>query len=608
MSVPIPAVEPSTRLPAALRLTLDRLAGWRIALESGLLAALVFLPYLGSVGLWDPWESQYAEVAREMLQRGDLLHPHWEAAWFFSKPALSMWLMVPGLWATGGASTDGPLSLYTEWAVRLPFALFAIAAVMVLADTVARCASPRAGRLTGVALATMPMFFFVARQAMTDMAYVAPVTVAIAAGARATLVEEGAGRRRWWLIAFACAGVATLGKGMLGFGLPGVVLGLWAVAAQPLAPGEPPGWRARARGVGGFLRTVPWLWGLATFAVIAVPWYAAMFHFDGRDAEGKTFFERFILHDHFARLGAGVHTDSPGGSFTFYLEQLGFGLFPWVALVPGALAAALSARWSRRSPRDRLLALALCWALVAFGLFSASATRFHHYVLPAVPAIAVLLALTADDPRGRRLPALLCGALLLALVAKDLVTHPKHLADLFTYNHERPYPDFLWAEPAWAGAGVSLGMTFTVAVALGCAGCFGSLLWRQRLRLADAVTPFAFALALWLSASHWVALSHHWTQRDLFWRYQRLRAPGEPIAAFWMDWKGETFYSRNQVVQVKPGHERLAWELAQRPGRAWFLVEHNRLGALQQSLPGQRLELIEPQLNDKFVLVVASDG
>jgi len=86
-------------------------------------AALLFLPWLGATGLWDPWEPHYGEVAREMIARGDYLHPWWESAWFFSKPALDLWLMAAGMLA---ANTNGPdrwLGVYTEWAVRLPVAV-----------------------------------------------------------------------------------------------------------------------------------------------------------------------------------------------------------------------------------------------------------------------------------------------------------------------------------------------------------------------------------------------------------------------------------------------------------------------------------------------------
>jgi len=49
-----------------------------------------------------------------------------------------------------------------------------------------------------------------------------------------------------------------------------------------------------------------------------------MFGFGGRDDEGKTFFERFIVHDHFKRPAQGVHTTTPGGTFTYFVEQIGF--------------------------------------------------------------------------------------------------------------------------------------------------------------------------------------------------------------------------------------------------------------------------------------------
>jgi len=78
---------------------------YRTTLVAALMASLVLLPYLGAVGLWDPWETHYGEVAREMVQRNDYVHPYWENAWFFSKPAFTMWMMALGLQAADG----GPL-------------------------------------------------------------------------------------------------------------------------------------------------------------------------------------------------------------------------------------------------------------------------------------------------------------------------------------------------------------------------------------------------------------------------------------------------------------------------------------------------------------------
>src|SRR5262244_1396140 len=63
----------------------------RLVLMSLLVGAVVFVPYVGAVGLWDPWESHYGEVAREMIARNDYVHPYWAGqtpdgqGWFFSK-------------------------------------------------------------------------------------------------------------------------------------------------------------------------------------------------------------------------------------------------------------------------------------------------------------------------------------------------------------------------------------------------------------------------------------------------------------------------------------------------------------------------------------------
>ena len=566
-------------------------------------AALVFVPWLGSVGLWDPWETHYSEVGRSMLERGDLVHPFWEHAWFFSKPPLTPWLAALGLWAIGD-SGQGELSRYAEWAVRMPFALLAVASVGLLSHAVGRLASRTAGLACATVLSTMPMFFFTARQAMTDMPFVACITMAWACALLGqldpTLSERQ--RSRWWLGFYAAMGVAALGKGLLA-GLPAVGWVLWWLVSRPTGH--------LFKGLAEQVARMRLVKGALLFAVIALPWYLVMIAFDGRDQEGVVFWRRFFLHDHFERLVSGVFTTTPGGSFTYFIEQGGYGIFPWVAFLPGALAEAVRASVKDPSPRARLVVWTLLAAALSFGLFTASATKFHHYVLPVLPAIAVLTALfierLANEGAGPNALALLMGLLLFGLVGHDLAGQPRHFLDLFTYNYDRPYPDFLVlgplvaGGPAWFNLKVGLGAAFGVAAV---AAVLATLRDSARGALG-VVAALSLGLALWLSWSHWVSMGHHWTQRDLFWRYWRQRAPEEPIAAFMMDWKGETFYSRNQVVQLGPSNYPVDLpKFVSRPGRKWMLVEQGRLNLLRATVPpGHSMRLVEPELNNKFVLV-----
>ena len=99
--------------------------------------------------------------------------------------------------------------------------------------------------------------------------------------------------------------------------------------------------------------------------------------------------------------------------------------------------------------------------------------------------------------------------------------------------------------------------------------------------------------------------SHHWTQRDLFWRYYRLSKPQEPIAAYMMNWHGEAFYSRNTVLQFRDANanERMR-RFADQPGREWALVEHTRLALLRSAVGADKVVTpVDPAINNKFVLV-----
>lgn len=764
-------------------------AEYRTTLVAVLFASLVFIPYLGSVGLWDPWETHYGEVAREMVQRNDYVHPYWESAWFFSKPAFTMWMMATGMqaagvgpalalvlgglllaaayavfgnkrlharlarvhaekakplsefwaallavpgalfvllsvlamatrlpWKTAGITGgDGALPMWTEWGFRLPFAGFSILAVGLMTWALTRVVSARAGLSAAFVLVTMPLYFLLSRQAVTDTPIVSATIAGIACAIVAMHDKETKARSGWWYAAYLFFAVATLAKELLGFGVPMVVFAFyWMIAkaedsawvflillgfllgifpgvallllyvhlryrswfdvtlkvaglavgvflvvflvtravAQttgvmfmnvggmgfPVSPtiaslldapfwyglmwGSLAGWAAATVGVHVFMKKAPpgpvpdvfkqffemrLGTGILLFLAACLPWYYEMFTFWRVDDESKLFWYRLVIHDNFARLAQGVHTTTPGGDFTYFIQQGGYAMFPWVVLIPGALAMVGRFKLRRDSTgADHVGFIAVLWFVVSWGLIGASATKFHHYVFPMLPPMAILIGMYLDklwtEGLDGNLATLLFGVPLLLLVGKDLAANPKDFTDLFVYNYDRPYPAFLTERVVFGTNNVKQVMGGLMVLFGGVSVLF--VLFRSKVGLYTTALVGVLTFALWFNWSHWVDLSHHWTQRDQFWRYYTQRKPDEPIAAFLMNWRGETFYSRDTVKQIKDNPNVGMAQYASQPGRKWSLVEHNRLGILQQAVgPEHKVTLIDKDLNVKFVLV-----
>lgn len=718
----------------------------RATLGAVLMASAVLLPYLGAVGLWDPWETHYGEVAREMVQRNDYVHPFWENAWFFSKPAFTMWMQALGLQAadagavlalvlgallgglgfalytgkvkgasatkefwgalsafagvfflvlfvwgktlslpwTFGAVAQGPgaLPLFTEWGFRLPFAGFSIVAIGLMTYALSITVSPRAGMAAGFVLVTMPLFFLLSRQAVTDTPIIAATISGIACAMVGLFDKATQHKSAWWYASYVFFAIATLAKGLLGFGVPMVVfifyvllrevswssLGAhlkWAVT-HLLAPMG--GGLGAAAVVGGIayslgkkwsttfmavpvvdnqsmLSAPTWLgimWGslafwavttvmlgtskaatkttpppvirmaydmrlgtgLLVFLAVCLPWYYEMFTFWRVDDESKLFWFRFIIHDHFARLGSGVHTTTPGGDFTYFILQGGYAMFPWVILIPGAFAVAGRLKVRGGTAADGVGLIAVLWFVITWALIGSSATKFHHYTAPMLPPLAILMGLFIDKLWEEGLDAhamlLLLGVPIFILVGKDLSATPKNFTDLFVYNYDRPYPAFLTEQPVLSGYNLKQLMGMGMAIAGVVVGFFALL--RSKAMVFTSGLSAVLVFALWFNWSHWVQLSHHWTQRDQFWRYFTQRRGEEPVASFLMNWRGETFYSRNTVKQIKDNPQVGMRNYAEQPGREWSFVEHARLNILKSSVGEKNLTLIDKDLNNKFIL------
>jgi 4-amino-4-deoxy-L-arabinose transferase-like glycosyltransferase len=184
-----------------------RLVDWCTAtperlLSSGLLFLLLLLwvPLAGCYGLWDPWESHYSEVARQMLERNDWVSLWWpgspqDRAEFWSKPVLTFWLMALGMKLGGlewgrAAADEMTASWRVEWAVRLPIIALSIVTVWFVFQLVRRLAGLRAGLFAALVLATASQWVLITRQAMTDLPFVAPMTIALCLAGLGLLLPE----------------------------------------------------------------------------------------------------------------------------------------------------------------------------------------------------------------------------------------------------------------------------------------------------------------------------------------------------------------------------------------------------------------------------------
>ena len=332
-------------------------------------------------------EAREGVYARAMLASGNFVAPlvpnHLENGERIpDKPPLFHWVAASAAWVRARllgpsvASGEELARQFDEWALRAPSAL--AASLMVLSTVVAGTplVGGRAALLAGAMLLTTVQFSYQARLGRVDMLLASLTTIAtlLAAGA---MLER---RPRWLYAAGAVAGLATLAKGPVGMVLPGLACGAFLVLAPHL-----PGMQTSA------LRELPWRKALVASLAVALPWYVLSSVMSrGAVVRSQIFAENF---DQFLGVGGRMRE-------SFYLRPWLLDSLPWnlVALI------ALGAVWRRREPGAAFCAI---WWGVVLAFFQIAAYKRRAYLLPALPAEALLAGWYVDRVvlRGAALPS-----------------------------------------------------------------------------------------------------------------------------------------------------------------------------------------------------------
>jgi 4-amino-4-deoxy-L-arabinose transferase-like glycosyltransferase len=384
-----------------------------------------------------------------------------------------------------------------------------------------------------------------------------------------------------------------LGVSLLAKGPPGMTVVAGVAALHVVCF-----WRWRALWDGGFeLKR-----GLLLMIAVAVPWHVAMYF-----RVGPAFVNEYIFTHILNRASAGV--DSSPGTFEYYTSQIGHGMWLWAALLPAALGAVLlRARADTREGRVRFLVV--LWAIVAVAVFCLVQTKFHHYILPAIPPLALVVALFLDDVIGRRerlhpiFAALGVGIVL--LVCRDLMFEPDRWIEMFVFRYDRFWPS---AEP------YSIDPSDGV-LALGLAGAAGIAVMATPLyRIGAAITcAVGLAICVWALQIYMPHAGTHWGMREAVRTYYEQRTIyGQQLAYFGMaqlhdewstvgeTWSFETFLPEGlqlgqpmtiRIAVYKPTDERALEKELQLAGAVTAIGDHRVTITFN---PGERSKL-DPHL------------
>jgi len=410
------------------------------------LAYALYFHGLGSTGVLGPDEPRYASVAQAMARSGDWVTPRlWGEPWF-EKPALLYWM-------TGAAFRAG---IGQDLAPRLPVALLAAGFLAFFWWILNREYGGRVAWLAALILGTTVGWQALGQAGVADL----PLAATFGGAMLLALPWLARGDTRFLPLSAALLGLAVLAKGPLPM-----------VLALPVALG----WRrlrdlARARVVLPFL-------------AVSLPWYLLCYL-----KNGNAFPKVFLLRHNLQRFTSS-ETLLHGQPWWFYVPVLLAGLIPWAPLVLISVRRSTAAE-----PRRAFL---LAWVVWGLAFFSLAANKLPGYVLPLLPACAVLMALGLEELPSARPWLAGCAVLLVAFpIAAPLVASALEMG---LSRAIRPVFSIVWLAPLAVAAVVwsleSRGRRLAAAACLAAGVAAGAVYVKESV--APALEAMPSPRALW---------------------------------------------------------------------------------------------------------------
>jgi 4-amino-4-deoxy-L-arabinose transferase-like glycosyltransferase len=347
--------------------TAARRFNWAKSVTAMLVFTGLWFGLLAHRPLFEPDEGRYAEIPREMLHGGDWVIPHLDGLAYLEKPPLQYWLTAAAYRLFGEH----------EWTARLVPGVSGYLTLIVIWLVSRRLWGTKVAWRAVMLCGASPLFMLLSHQLTLDMLLTFFLTTALSC----FLLAHTSRRRHasgWMIGCWASVAFAVLTKGLIGMFLPAATLLLYSL------------WRGRIA-----MERLNLPWGAPLFALITLPWFILAARANG------AFLHFFFIREHLQRFATPI--EHRPGPWWYFIAVLAVGTLPWLTQCVQALRSPPTRLGPASKPRGGELDTRLLlwiWCAVTLVFFSISSSKLVPYILPMMPALALLCASTPGGMRG----------------------------------------------------------------------------------------------------------------------------------------------------------------------------------------------------------------